>query len=180
MSVIRQLRTDEYEEADLIWLQAFEHGNRSQLPSLLESRLEVANRSHRFGLWNGEGMQAVFELTNTALLYDPNLILPAGYISSIACKPASRGKGYGTAGLRHLLEHMRQAGQRIAFLTPFDFGFYHRLGWEWVSPSKCYKVPARILPESQETQFVRLAKAVDSTKIQDVLQFRFELPWNGP
>ena len=154
---IRKLVGEELYEADLIWLQAFERGTRSVLESLHEYRDRFAYRIVRFGLWDSVGLQATFEMVNSALHFGPDAVLPAGYISSIACRPASRGRGYGGAGLTHLLKHMREAGQVVATLAPFSFDYYRPFGWEWICTSRCYKIPSRVLQPDPETKYVRAA-----------------------
>jgi predicted acetyltransferase len=166
MLEIRKLAENELEAADLLWLQSFERGARSQLAGLHAYRNLFNYRIDRFGLWDSAGLQATFEMTNTHLHFGPDVVLPTGYISSIACAPASRGRGYGGAGLKHLLAHMRNAGQVVSTLAPFDFDFYRRFGWEWISPSRHYKVPAHILPSSPETEYVRAAMRDDRLQIR--------------
>ena len=79
-----------------------------------ENRAIFSYRIVRFGLWDSVGLQATFEMVNSCLHFGQEAILPTGYISSIACLPASRGRGYGGAGLKYLLEHMRDAGQVLS------------------------------------------------------------------
>jgi ribosomal protein S18 acetylase RimI-like enzyme len=95
-----------------------------------------------------------------------SILSQAGYISSIACLPASRGRGYGGAGLKRLLEHMRDAGQVLSTLFPFSFDYYRRFGWEWICPSRGYKVPTRILRSDPETEHVRTSTNEDRSGIK--------------
>lgn len=129
---IRKLVGEERDEADLIWLQAFQRGTRSALGSMDVYRGRLGDRLERFGLWDSGGLQATFEIVHSALPFGPESVLPTGYISFLACLPAGRGRGYGGAGIAYLLQHMRDAGQVASTLQPFDFDYYRRFGWEWI------------------------------------------------
>ena len=163
---IRKLVGQERAEADLIWLQAFQSGARSVLPGLEAFRERLGERIERFGLWDTDGLQATFEMVNSALHFGPECVLPVGYIASIACLPAVRGRGYGGAGLAHLLQHMRDTGQVVSTLQPFDFDYYRRFGWEWICTNRFYKIPSHVLKPDPETECVRAATQADRARIR--------------
>jgi predicted acetyltransferase len=162
---IRKLVGEERHEADLIWLQAFQRGTRSGLAGMDAYRERLGDRIERFGLWDSGGLQATFELVHSALQFGPESVLPTGYIASIACLPAGRGRGYGGAGIAYLLQHMRDAGQVVSTLQPFDFDYYRRFGWEWICTNRFYKIPSRVLRPDPETKYVRAATKEDCSRI---------------
>ena len=163
---IRKLVGEECSEADLVWIQAFQRGTRSGLAGINAYRERAGDRFERFGLWDSGGLQATFEMVNSALHFGPETVIPTGYIASIACLPASRGRGYGGAGLAYLLKHMRDAGTVVSTLQPFDFDYYRRFGWEWVCANRFYTIPSRLLRPDPETQYVRAAMREDRSRIQ--------------
>ena len=159
--IVEKLAAVDVTEADLIWLQAFRLGKLPGIPGLRQFHDRFSDRIDRYVLRTQEGLQAVFEVVNTPLHFGPRSVLPAAYISSIACLPASRGRGYAAAGLKHILAELRDAGKVFTTLCPFDFAFYRRMGWEWLGPATCYKAPSHLLPVASETAAVRLARIIE-------------------
>ncbi len=175
---IRKLVGEERSEADLIWLQAFQRGTRSALAGMDAYRDRLGERNERFGLWDSDGLQATFERVHSALHFGPETVLPVGYVSSIACVPASRGRGYGGACLAFLLQQMRDAGQVVSTLQPFDFDYYRPFGWEWICTNRFYKISSRLLQSDPETQHVRAATKEDRSRIREAYQ-RFAGGYRG-
>lgn len=163
---IRKLVGEECAEAALIWLQAFQRGMRSALAGMDEYRDRLGERLERFGHWDSSGLQATFEMVHSALHFGPETVLPTGYVASIACLPASRGRGYGGAGIAYLLQRMKDAGLVVSTLQPFHFDYYRQFGWEWICANRFYKVPSRVLRPDPEINYVRAAKKEDHTRIR--------------
>ena len=178
MVEIRRLQPGELREADLLWLQCFERGRIGALDDLPEGRVGFENRMVRFGLWDAAGMQAAFQMYACRVRFGPATVLPATYISSIACAPAARGRGYGAAGLRHMLEDMRDAGQVLTRHSPFHHDYYRQLGWEWIMVSRTYQVPSRHLVAGPETEHVRSATEADRPNIHAMYE-RFSARYRG-
>lgn len=164
---IRRLVEEEFEEADYLWLQSFERGCLGSLSGLDRYRDGFEHRIDRFGLWDDAGMQATLQMYATRWQFDPEVILPTSYISSISCAPAKRGREYGKACLRRALEHMRAAGQVLSTLCPFEFAYYREFGWEWVNIRRFYRVPSQALRVVPETDRVRPAGKQDWKGIED-------------
>jgi len=175
---IRKVTDAENEEADHIWLEAFQAGTFSQLVPLREGNAAFRNRIVRFGLWDETRMQAGFQMFDNQLHYGPEAIIPTAYISSVAVRPAARGRGYGSAVLCHMLERMRDAGQVFVTLTPFSYDYYRRLGWEWMGASRTYRVATQVLPTVPATDSVRAATQADFPAIQ-AMYARFAKRYRG-
>jgi predicted acetyltransferase len=175
---IRRVTGAENEEADHIWLEAFQAGTFSKLAPLREGNDAFLHRIVRFGLWDGTRMQAGFQMFDNHLHYGPKVILPTAYISSVAVRPAARGRGYGSAVLCHMLEHMREAGQVFVTLTPFSYDYYRCLGWEWMGASRTYRAATRVLPTVPATDRVRAAMQADIPGIQ-TMYGRFARDYRG-
>lgn len=177
--VIRELAgKEEHQEADLLWLQCFERGCRSSLDVLPRWREGLEDRILRFGLWDDLGMQATLQMYETPSQFGSEVVIPGTYISSIACAPVRRGRGYGVACLKHALEHTRDAGLLLSTLSPFEYGYYRRLGWEWVKVLRHYRVPSRTLNVVPETAKVRAARSQDRRGIQEAYR-RFAVRYRG-
>jgi len=163
---IRRLAEEEFPEGDLLWLQSFERGYLNRLEVLPEYRIGLEHRITRFGLWDGLGMQATCQMYDVSLSFGSGVILPATVISSISCAPAARGRGYGGAVLKYMLGHMREAGQVLTILSPFNYAYYRKFGWDWIKVSRTYRVLSRVLPVGPETDHVRAATSADRSDIK--------------
>jgi predicted acetyltransferase len=52
------------------------------------------------------------------------------------------------------LEMMRDRGQYLSLLWPFDHRFYRRYGWDWVGHERHYTVPLSLIETSPEGEYV--------------------------
>jgi predicted acetyltransferase len=123
-------------------------------------------------------MQASFQAFDNHVYYGPGVILPTAYISSVAVRPAARGRGYGSAVLRHMLSHMRDSGQVFVTLVPFSYDYYRRLGWDWMGTTRSYRVASRALPAEPATDCVRAAGKADFPGIR-AMYARFAQGYRG-
>ena len=96
----------------------------------------------------------------------------------MACLPAARGKGYAGDTVRFALERMKEAGQMTSILTPFHWGFYQNLGWDWTGARRRYSILSRALPSDPETEFVRAATLADRPGI-NALYVAFAAQYRG-
>lgn len=55
-------------------------------------------------------------------------------IGGVATAPQARGRGHARGLMRFALHHLREQGVGWAVLYPFDFEFYHRMGWGQGAP----------------------------------------------
>jgi aminoglycoside 2'-N-acetyltransferase I len=68
-------------------------------------------------------------VVTTRWLQPENLpVLKTAYVDAVSTLPAYQGRGYGSAVMQHLAEHM--ADYEIAALETDRIGFYERLGWQ--------------------------------------------------
>jgi predicted acetyltransferase len=61
---------------------------------------------------------------------------------------------------------MREAGQVVSTLQPFDFDYYRQFGWEWICSNRYYTIPSRVLRPDPETKYVRAATKQDPFRIR--------------
>ncbi|MFC6231513.1 enhanced intracellular survival protein Eis [Paenibacillus allorhizosphaerae] len=70
-----------------------------------------------------------------------------GGIASVATWPEYRRGGLVKRLLDNALHSMRDKGQTVSFLHPFQFGFYRRFGWETYAEYKTYEIPTALMPK---------------------------------
>jgi aminoglycoside 2'-N-acetyltransferase I len=65
----------------------------------------------------------------------PRLALRAAYVEGVATHPDYRGRGYGSALMRHLQREIVERGFDLGALSPARAEWYERLGWVlWQGP----------------------------------------------
>lgn len=68
------------------------------------------------------------------------------WISDVYVNPAFRGKGIGTALVRHAMEYARNKGVRTLYLyTPGQEDFYTRLGWKRMTRDIYHNHPVSVM-----------------------------------
>jgi predicted acetyltransferase len=162
---IREITDDELQEAYLLSAQAFRQGVRED--DFAQNRRADPNRlpSTAYGIWDDQGLQAKVSIIHYQQHFGPDCVFPMGGIGGVVSLPASRGRGYAGKMLRHALEKMRENGEFVSDLFPFNWEFYRRLGWAWVGQRYEYVVPTRILPSDPATDHVRAATVADRPAI---------------
>ncbi|OXM83371.1 GNAT family N-acetyltransferase [Paenibacillus rigui] len=83
-----------------------------------------------------------------------------GGIASVATWPEYRRGGLVAGLLTNALRVMREEGQYISFLHPFQFAFYRKFGWETYTETKKYEIATALLPKlpSQPGRVVRVGE----------------------
>jgi predicted acetyltransferase len=171
---IRVLCEDDLDAVRFVMSQAFGFGGRS---SDTPPDPEKYPRS-AYGVFDAHGLQATLVLLHLKMHLGQQVIAPLGGVAGVACLPASRGRGYAAAIMRHALEAMRDQGRYISGLNPFSWEFYRPFGFDWVGAGRTYTVPARTLPPDPDTEFVRSASKADVDAIQAVYR-KFAARYRG-
>lgn len=89
-------------------------------------------------------------------------------ISTVAVSPLHRGRGIGSALMRHCLQMAHDAGTPISSCFPFEYAYYARFGFAPVGRSVRYQFPPQVLPPFPEGRHVRLLDAADIPEISDL------------
>jgi predicted acetyltransferase len=178
----------EIEEAYRIWSLAFERGSR-QMDHWRRGGEGLPEGSVTAGIYEAGKLQAVIGIINFRSYFGSEAILPLGGIAAVASLPASRGQGYAGACIDFALSQMRESGQVISALYPFQWDFYHRYGWDWVGALRQYTIPTAIIKPFPETESVREASESDHGAIQETYArharhyrgslVRTDYQWNG-
>ncbi len=165
---IRVIRDEDMQEAYYLSSQAFMGGARND--NYAESRLQNPNRpdTTTYGVYDELGLQAKVVIVDYEQIFTNQFSAPMGGIAGVASLPASRGKGYASGCLKHVLGVMKEQGQFLSALYPFAWAYYRNLGWEWVGVQREYTVPTRIIPAADETDSVTAARPEDRLAIANI------------
>ncbi|QGQ99979.1 GNAT family N-acetyltransferase [Paenibacillus psychroresistens] len=100
-----------------------------------------------------------------------------GGIASVATWPEFRRHGMVKKLLIHALQTMKEAGQTVSFLHPFEFPFYRKYGWETYIEHKKYEIPKDLIIK----QFTSLGqmKQTNDWKLLDPIYQAYAQQFNG-
>lgn len=154
---IRQLRADEYEARIAISEFAFQI---KLPPEKVESYRVTFRPEENWGAFDEEGslLSALIVLPFEAWVQGQRLAM--GGVAGVATWPEARRQGCVKELIVHSLRAMREAGQTISMLAPFEFYFYRKYGWEMTIERKKYTIEKLRLPARVETpgQVKRMVK----------------------
>jgi predicted acetyltransferase len=100
-----------------------------------------------------------------------------GGIAGVATWPEYRRHGMVKKLLIHALEKMKEHGQTISFLHPFEFSFYRKFGWETYTDYQKYEIPVfHILNQFVSTG--RMKRTTDWRVLDEIYQ-AYASKYNG-
>jgi predicted acetyltransferase len=146
---IRNVTPDDKKALEQIFSHSFQRGETTEIEP--DRLADLSTR--RIGVFAGGRLQATLSVIDFRMLFE-NEPRPCGGIAGVATDPSARGRGYAGALLRRSLEIMRESGQYLSSLWPFDYRYYRLHGWDWTGYSRDYKLPLNILKNDEETQYV--------------------------
>lgn len=92
-----------------------------------------------------------------------------GGIANVSSWPERRRKGAVTQLFTHVLKRMKDNGQTLSYLAPFDFPFYRRYGWEMYVEYKAYTIEKALLPPRRAVEgTVERISRLDEALIQKI------------
>ena len=174
---IRPVRPDEFERVHFLVAYSFS-GDRTEEGR--ERYRHVEEMAPGFGLFEDGEMVACLRIFPLAMIVNGSS-LPMGGVSSVACLPEHRRKGYVGELLRYALGVMREQGQAISALFTPHPSLYRRYGWMVASTGLIYKFrPKDIAPVKPGRPRGRAYRAgeEDWPTLSDVYQ-RFVAGRNG-
>ncbi len=87
-------------------------------------------------------------------------LLRTAYVEAVATAPAYQGRGFGTAVLQQLQQHISEYD--LGALSPSDPDFYERLGWElWRGPLAIRMEEGLLPTPDEQVMILRLARTPD-------------------
>lgn len=128
---------EEHERDRLHFLQAYSFaGDRS--PEGRAGFLHVEEMGQPiYGLWEDGALVASLRVYPMRMFLH-GVSIPTGGVSSVACLPEHRRKGYVGQLLRHALVLMREKGQPLSTLFTPHPALYRRFGWMYASRAVRY------------------------------------------
>ena len=146
---IRKLTAEDYEAHQHIASLAFGRG----APPTFTTEIYDQPDRQRIGIYENGRLQASLGILDFEFYFGKDR-RPCGGIFGVASDPAMRGKGFAGTLVKHSLGIMRDKGQFLSSLWPFDFRYYRRYGWEAAAEARWYTAPLELLPHSKETEHV--------------------------
>lgn len=136
MPKIRKLIENDYDQSLELSQYAFQY---TVADEDIPKRKETLKRHEVWGEFKGEA------LTSKVHLLSFNIFLGAkemkmGGVAGVATWPEYRRNGSVSRLLEISLQSMKEKGQVISFLHPFDIEFYRRFGWELTFSNKKYEI----------------------------------------
>ena len=139
MHVIRRILPHEFDDAIRLSEYAFKYTlegeKRRQRERFMSDHVVL-------GAFVGEDMVAKAHVIPLAVMVNEQEYTMGG-IASVATYPEHRRTGIAHALMNTALETMREEGQVLSFLGPFDIAFYRRYGYEVTSNLKKITVSSR-------------------------------------
>lgn len=173
--LIRQLKQEEFDERIALSEFAFQY----KLP---EDRREEERRYFRpervWGVFDDRG-RLLSALTLLPLeIYIEGRVMRMGGLAGVASWPEARRGGNVTKLLVRALEEMREQGQTISMLHPFQFAFYRKYGWEFTIERKRYEIDMALLVKRKETAG-RIERVPAEAGNLEAIYNRFASRYNG-
>ncbi|WP_438449270.1 GNAT family N-acetyltransferase [Gorillibacterium sp. sgz5001074] len=145
---IRKLKAEEMKDSLKLSQFAFQY---ELSPEEEKDRLNRLRPEDSWGAFLGEGSLAAKLTVLPLAAYIGGREVPMGGIAGVATWPEYRREGLVKRLLQHVLAAMKEQGQTISFLHPFQFEFYRRFGWETYTEYKTYELETVQLPKFPET-----------------------------
>jgi predicted acetyltransferase len=178
MSVeIRPPRDDEAERFHFVVAYAFS-GDRSE--EARRSFQHVVQMTRAFALYDDGEMAACLRVYPFSMRVN-GASVPLGGVSSVACLPEHRRKGYVGRLLRHALADMRDRGEVLSALYTPHPSLYRRFGWMVAATSVTYTFDPKQVSPHKSARPAGGAYRVsneDWPTVADIYQ-RFTAPRNG-
>src|SRR4051794_31966949 len=129
---IKLLNENDYLETLRLSEYAFQYRvPEEKIPSSLEKL-----KSHKLlGIREGSALAAKLHIIPLAVHMNDD-VWKMGGIAGVATFPEYRRSGYVKLLIIEALTQMKQDGQIVSLLAPFDFSFYRKFGWEILSDVK--------------------------------------------
>ncbi|MFE5324292.1 enhanced intracellular survival protein Eis [Paenibacillus sp. NPDC056579] len=101
-----------------------------------------------------------------------------GGIASVATWPEYRRGGMVASLIGNALQVMREQGQYLSFLHPFQFAFYRKYGWETYTETKKYEIQTALLPKLP-AQPGRVVRVNENIELLNSIYRQYAVRYNG-
>ena len=152
---IKVLTEEDYRQSMQLSMYAFQY----QVPEKdIPKRLETLNKHRLLGVFEGNELASKLHILSLNVKLG-NMVWKMGGIAGVATYPEHRRKGYVNALMKKSLEVMREKGDIVSFLHPFDIHFYRRYGWEIISDFRTVQIEKKDLkPNGHPTGHIKRYK----------------------
>jgi predicted acetyltransferase len=133
---LRKLTEQEFDKSIELSQYAFQYKvNKEDLPK----RYKMLKRHEIWGEFEDEELISKLHILSLEIIIE-NCRFAMGGIAGVATWPEHRRKGSVTRLLNKALISMKEKGQTISFLHPFNVQFYRRFGWELTASLNKYTI----------------------------------------
>lgn len=141
---IKRMGIELFDESMLLSQFAFQYEKSAE--ELAETKKQLTEEpAARYAAFVNEqfaAQAAVLDLQT----YIGGKVFNMGGLAGVATWPEFRRQGLVAQILVHALHEMKEKGQVISILHPFEFGFYRKFGWETYTENKSYTIQKEQLP----------------------------------
>lgn len=165
---IKVLTEDDYLQSMELSMYAFQY----QVPEKdIPKRLETLKKHRLLGIFEGEKLASKLHILSMNVKLG-KLDWKMGGIAGVATYPEHRRKGYVNALMKKSLEEMRDNGDIVSFLHPFDIHFYRKYGWEVISDYRTVQIEKKDLKPvgHQSGRIMRYKEESHSSEIEEVYE----------
>lgn len=176
MPEIRRLTEQEYDESLTLSQYAFQY----DVPKdEIESRKEKMKRHEIFGEFDGETLLSKLHLIPFKIFIEEKQFAMGG-IAGVATWPEHRRNRSVARLLKTSLVKMKENGQTVSMLHPFNIGFYRQFGWELTAVLKKVMVETKDLRFMKEVSGkIRRYGKSDSFEVVNKIYEAFAKQYNG-
>lgn len=172
---IRNVRTDEMDQHFALSAFAFQY---DITPEEIELRKSWFQPEWIWGYF-AEGKLAAKVVILPFETYIQGKPISMGGIAGVATWPEHRRGGKIGKLLSVALKAMRDQGQIVSFLSPFDFPFYRKYGWETYVEKKRYSIERALLPASIAAEGRIVRKTKEDWQLLDRIYDEYARTYNG-
>jgi predicted acetyltransferase len=145
---IKVLTEEDFNESMKLSMYAFQY----TIPEdKIPSRKEMLKNQKILGIWDQSNLAAKLHIIPFHIyMYDMEWKM--GGVAGVATYPEYRRTGYVRSLMIEAIKQMRETGQIVSMLHPFDIGFYRKYGWEVFTENK------KIMLDKLHLQFIEPQK----------------------
>ena len=165
MEIIK-LTAEQYQDSMELSMYAFQYKIKDED---IPKRKEMLKNHKILGVYQQEQLAAKLHIIPLEIIM-PGGPWKMGGIAGVATYPEFRRKGLVNALLKEALREIKEEGQIVSFLHPFDIAFYRKFGWEIFTENR------QITIQCKDLQFVgkangtinRFSKETHTREIEDI------------
>lgn len=165
---VRELTEDDFLESMKLSMYAFQY----KVPESEISARKEGVKSHKIlGIWDDDILAAKLHIIPFKVVMK-DAEWKMGGIAGVATYPEYRRNGYVKSLMIDSLKQMRDSGQIVSLLHPFDISFYRKFGWEILSEKKKITIEKKDLKflEVQQGSIRRYSKETHNDEIERIYQ----------